>query len=86
MDKKALQFVKRYSLATTYEEKLLCLYNAFFVLYKSKANEFCAHICKVNIASFKCALDTCREDHEGKRFVLSDQQLDSLYSFLTSLN
>ncbi len=85
MDPKAEQFYRRYLQAQTDTQRLLCLYNAFFVLYGKDAFEKMAFASGCSSEVVRKAVDTCQEDFEGERTVLPNAANVRLKEFLESL-
>lgn len=85
MDPKAEQFYRRYLQARTEAQGLLCLYNAFFVLYGKDAFSKMASLSGFSIDTMRKAVETCREDFEGERTVLPNSAIVRIKEFLESL-
>lgn len=85
MDPKAEQFYRRYLQAQTESQRLLCLFNAFFVLYDKDAFQKMASVSGVSSDTIRKAVETCQEDFEGERTVLPDSAIVRLKEFLESL-
>lgn len=82
MEIRAKQFFDRGIESSCYEEKVLCFYNAFFVLYGKGCSAKIAEICNTTEDRILKAVDSCREEHEGERTVLSEYEISLLYDFL----
>lgn len=78
MDLRAKQFYDRSLKASDYSERLLCLNNAFFVLYQKDFAKKASQSCGVTEKVFLDAVEYCREDSESRRVLLSSEQLDAL--------
>lgn len=85
MDPKAEQFYRRYLQARNESQRLLCLYNAFFVLYGKDAFTKMASASGISIDILHKAVETCQEDFEGKRTVLPNTAIVRMKEFLESL-
>ena len=81
---KARQFLTIYKNSSNYSERLLSLYNGLFLLLGERLYEE-AEKCGVDKTSFLDALKYVREDEEGGKTILDEENLDSLYSLLSSL-
>ena len=81
---KARQFLTIYENSSNYNERFLSLYNGLFLLLGERLYDE-AEKCGVDKASFLDALKYVREDEEGGRTILDEENLDSLYSLLSSL-
>ena len=81
---KARQFLTIYENSSNYSERLLSLYNGLFLLLGERLYDE-AEKCGVDKASFMDALQYIREDEEGGRTILDEENLDSLYNLLSSL-
>ena len=81
---KARQFLTIYENSSNYNERFLSLYNGLFLLLGERLYDE-AEKCGVDKASFLDALKYVREDEEGGRTILDEENLDSLYSLLYSL-
>ena len=73
-----------YENSSNYSERLLSLYNGLFLLLGERLYDE-AEKCGVDKASFLDALKYVREDEEGGKTILDKENLDSLYSLLSSL-
>ena len=80
----ARQFLTIYENSSNYSERLLSLYNGLFLLLGERLYDE-AEKCGVDKASFMDALKYIREDEEGGRTILDEENLDSLYNLLSSL-
>jgi len=85
MDPKAEQFYRRYLQAQTEAQRLLCLYNAFFVLYGKDAFSKMASVSGYSSDVVRKAVETCQEDFEGERMVLPNTAIVRMKEFLESL-
>lgn len=85
MNPKAEQFYRRYLQAKTESQRLLCLYNAFFVLYGKDAFLKMASVSGVFADAIRKAVEACQEDFEGERTVLSNTAIVRMKEFLESL-
>lgn len=85
MDPKAEQFYRRYLQAQTESQRLLCLYNAFFVLYGKDAFSKMASLSGFSTDVLHKAVKTCQEDFEGERTVLPNTAIVRIKEFLESL-
>ncbi len=85
MDPKAEQFYRRYLQAQTEAQGLLCLYNAFFVLYGRDSFQKMASLSGVSADTIRKAVETCQEDFEGERIVLPNNSILRMKEFLESL-
>ena len=81
---KARQFLTIYENSSNYSERLLSLYNGLFLLLGERLYDE-AEKCGVDKASFLDALKYIREDEEGGKTILDEENLDSLYNLLSSL-
>ena len=81
---KARQFLTIYENSSNYNERFLSLYNGLFLLLGERLYDE-AEKCGVDKASFLDALKYIREDEEGGRTILDEENLDSLYNLLSSL-
>ena len=81
---KARQFLTIYENSSNYSERLLSLYNGLFLLLGERLYDE-AEKCGVDKASFLDALKYVREDEEGGKTILDEENLDSLCSLLSSL-
>ena len=81
---KARQFLTIYENSSNYNERFLSLYNGLFLLLGERLYDE-AEKCGVDKASFLDALKYVREDEEGGRTILDEENLYSLYSLLSSL-
>ena len=81
---KARQFLTIYENSSNYSERLLSLYNGLFLLLGERLYDE-AEKCGVDKASFLDALKYVREDAEGGKTILAEENLDSLYNLLSSL-
>ena len=80
----ARQFLTIYENSSNYSERLLSLYNGLFLLLGERLYDE-AEKCGVDKASFLDALKYIREDEEGGKTILDEENLDSLYNLLSSL-
>lgn len=85
MDPKAEQFYRRYLQAQTESQRLLCLYNAFFVLYGKNAFLKMASVAGVSTDAIRKAVEACQEDFEGERMVLPNTAIVRMKESLESL-
>ena len=85
MNPKAEQFYRRYLQAQTESQRLLCLYNAFFVLYGKEAFSKMASVSGCSAEAMHKAVETCQEDFEGERTVLPNAAIVRMKEFLESL-
>ena len=81
---KARQFLTTYENSSNYNERFLSLYNGLFLLLGERLYDE-AEKCGVDKASFLDALKYVREDEEGGKTILDEENLDSLYNLLSSL-
>ena len=81
---KARQFLTIYENSSNYSERFLSLYNGLFLLLGERLYDE-AEKCGVDKASFLDALKYIREDEEGGKTILDEENLDSLYNLLSSL-
>ena len=81
---KARQFLTIYENSSNYSERLLSVYNGLFLLLGERLYDE-AEKCGVDKASFLDALKYVREDEEGGRTILDEENLDSLYNVLSAL-
>ena len=81
---KARQFLTIYENSSNYNERFLSLYNGLFLLLGERLYDE-AEKCGVDKASFLDALKYVREDEEGGKTILDEENLDSLYNLLSSL-
>ena len=81
---KARQFLTIYENSSNYSERLLSLYNGLFLLLRERLYDE-AETCGVAKASSLDALKYVREDEEGGKTILDEENLDSLYNLLSSL-
>ena len=80
----ARQVLTIYENSSNYSERLLSLYNGLFLLLGERLYDE-AEKCGVDKASFLDALKYVREDEEGGKTILDEENLDSLYNLLSSL-
>jgi len=85
METRAKQFYDRGLKSLCYEERVLCFYNAFFVLYAKACSAKIAEICSTTEDRILKAVDSCREEHEGERTRLSQSEINLLYETLGKL-
>ena len=81
---KARQFLTIYENSSNYNERFLSLYNGLFLLLGERLYDE-AEKCGVDKASFLDALKYVREDEEGGKIILDEENLEALYSLLSSL-
>ena len=81
---KARQFLTIYENSSNYNERFLSLYNGLFLLLGERLYDE-AEKCGVDKASFLDALKYVREDEEGGKTILDEENLEALYSLLYSL-
>ena len=81
---KARQFLTIYENSSNYSERLISLSNWLFLLLGERLYDE-AEKCGVDKASFLDALKYVREDEEGGKTILDEENLDSLYNLLSSL-
>ena len=81
---KARQFLTIYENSSNYNERFLSLYNGLFLLLGERLYDE-AEKCGVDKASFLYALKYVREDEEGGKTILDEENLEALYSLLSSL-
>ena len=81
---KARQFLIIYENSSNYSERLLSLYNGLSLLLGERLYDE-AEKCGVATASFLDALKYVREDEEGGKTILDEENLYSLYNLLSSL-
>ena len=81
---KARQFLTIYENSSNYNERFLSLYNGLFLLLGERLYDE-AEKCGVYKASFLDALKYVREDEEGGKTILDEENLEALYSLLSSL-
>ena len=81
---KARQFLTIYENSSNYNERFLSLYNGLFLLLGERLYDE-AEKCGVDKASFLDALKYVREDEEGGKTILDEENLEALYSLISSL-
>ena len=81
---KARQLLTIYENSSNYNERFLSLYNGLFLLLGERLYDE-AEKCGVDKASFLDALKYVREDEEGGKTILDEENLEALYSLLSSL-
>ena len=81
---KARQFLTIYENSSNYNERFLSLYNGLLLLLGERLYDE-AEKCGVDKASFLDALKYVREDEEGGKTILDEENLEALYSLLSSL-
>ena len=81
---KARQFLCIYDESNDYNERLLSLYNGLYLLLK---DEIWSKVQGIGMERERLedALAYVREDEEGGRTILDEENLEALYSLLSSL-
>ena len=81
---KARQFLCIYDKSNDYNERLLSLYNGLYLLLK---DEIWSKVQGIGMERERLedALAYVREDEEGGRIILDEENLEALYSLLSSL-
>lgn len=85
MDPRVKQFYDRVLKATEYTEKVLCINNAFFVLYQKDFAKKASQVCGLSEKDFLDAVEYCREDSDSRRLVFSDEQIKKLQDHLAQI-
>lgn len=85
MNEIAKQFYDRCLTTSVYSEKLLCINNAFFCLYREQASQKASAVCNINEKTYSDAVEYCREDSESPRVILSQSQVSMLEQYLSSV-